>query len=554
MTEFHPMQQIRFLPFLVLCFAFVSSCPTVSAQEEKSPKKVKKEESSDVDALKKELDRLRKRVEGLEKSKKDDATPKEDPKEEKKDPKEVEGKEPEDRKEPPKKKENPLDKYSDEPGNTVETGPKENTLQSIILRKSKDLTIFGQARVRGEIRDNSDFDSSLSDRDEFALLRLRLGFQFKVREDLTVVAEFQDSRQFGGETMPASTARELETTDISLGFIEAHDVLIDGLNFRLGRQILSFGDERLVGAFDYNNFSNRFDALSVIYRISNTKYDVIPADTGADKLRIHSFLAVVDETNLNTDDAIFAGVYVTVDDWIPAGLVDAYYFLLNDSDNRAFTGENGRTGNLQIHTVGGRGKFWIEPFIVVFEGAYQFGEFADDDVSAFAISANLVYKAFTLPWTPRFVLTYNYATGDDDPTDGDRGTFNNLFPTNHKFYGATDLFAWQNMEHTQFRLQFFPTAKFTFFFDYHFFRLAEVRDFQFNGLQSPIRPDLSPRNNGRRGSQTVGHELDVTFKYRINDNVTLFGQYGHFFAGPYYRTTDSDTDVDFGQFSIIIDF
>ncbi|MDF1666152.1 MAG: alginate export family protein [Planctomycetota bacterium] len=443
------MSQRSLFPFLVLVFAFVSGCPTVSAQEEKSPKKVEKEEkeeSADVESLKNELERLRKRVEGLEKSKKDgdidakkaDKDPKandKDPKANDKDPKANE----KDSKKAAAAKQDPFNKYSGEPGNTVETGPAETTLQSIFLKNAKKLKIYGQARVRGEIKDNNtDIDSSLSDRDEFALLRVRLGFQFTVREDLTVVAEFQDSRQFGGESTPASTGRELESTDISLGFIEAHDLLVDGLNVRLGRQILNFGDERLVGAFEYNNFANRFDALSVIYRISDKKYDVIPTDTSADKLRIHSFLAIVDETNLNNDDAVFGGVYVTVDDWIPAGLMEAYYFLLNDSDNRAFTGENGRTGNLTVHTVGTRGKFWIEPFIVIFEGAYQFGEFADDDIKAYAVSANLIYKAFKLPWQPRFALTYNYASGDDDPTDGDRKTFNNLFPTNHLFYGVTD--------------------------------------------------------------------------------------------------------------------
>lgn len=548
------MSQRSLFPFLVLIFAFVSGCPIASAQEAKTPEKVEKTEkveTADVETLKKELDRLRKRVEGLEASKSEPKTePETDPKTVKKDSGDTKK-----AKDEKPTEDKPANKYSGELGNTVETGPAENTLQSILLKNAKKLTINGQVRVRGEIKDNNtDLDSSLSDRDEFALLRVRLGFQFKVREDLTVVAEFQDARQFGGESTPASTGRELESTDISLGFIEAHDLFVDGLNFRIGRQILNFGDERLVGAFEYNNFANRFDAISAIYRISNKKYDVIPTDTSADKLRIHSFLAIVEETNLNNDDAIFGGVYVTVDDWIPAGLIEAYYFLLNDSDNRAFTGENGRTGNLTIHTVGTRGKFWIEPFILLFEGAYQFGEFADDDIQAFAFSGNLIYKAFTLPWAPRFALTYNYASGDDDPTDGDRKTFNNLFPTNHLFYGNVDIFSWQNIENTQFRAQFFPAKNFTFFFDYHFFRLAETRDFQRNAGQRPIRPDLSPRTNGRRGSQTVGHELDFTFKYQINSNVTLFGQYGHFFAGPYYRTTDSDSDVDFGQLSLIVNF
>jgi hypothetical protein len=537
MSKFHRPFLCLFQIILLLLFL----APPLFGQEEATPKNSEKGEQRQVDpsikALKKELDRLKKRVNELEK-----------------DPKKGEDLEP--KKAPLKKEKKYRDSYQEE--TAPDSAPGESdSLNSIILNSAKRLKISGQIRSRGEIKNNvRDFDSGRSDEEEFALLRVRLGFRFEILDKLFATVELQDSRQYGSTVTPGnSTARERESIDLSLGFIEVHDVLIPGLNLRLGRQILSFGDERLVGAFEYNNFANRFDALSVIYRLTDLEDEgEIPVDTGGDKLRVHGFVSVLDETNTNSDDATFAGVYATVDDWITAGLVDAYYFLLNDTDERAFTGENGRTGNLRLHTAGSRIKLWLEPFILVLEGAYQAGSFADDDIQAFAASGTLIYKAFTLPWTPHFLISYNYASGDDDPTDNDRQTFRNLFPTNHLFYGVNDLFSWQNLENLQFRAKFFPNPDFTFFVDYHYFRLAEANDFHFNAGGVPIRADLSPRNSGRRASQTVGQELDVTFVYNINRSLSVFAQYGHFFAGPYYRSTSSDSDADFGQLSLTLNF
>ena len=47
--------------------------------------------------------------------------------------------------------------------------------------------------------------------------------------------------------------------------------------------------------------------------------------------------------------------------------------------------------------------------------------------------------------TPRLGLEYAYGSGDSDPTDGKHETFDNLFPTNHKFYGYMDFLSLQNL-------------------------------------------------------------------------------------------------------------
>ena len=54
-----------------------------------------------------------------------------------------------------------------------------------------------------------------------------------------------------------------------------------------------------------------------------------------------------------------------------------------------------------------------------------------------------------------------------DPADGDTDTFQNLFPTNHKFYGYADFFAWQNIHNPALQLKLTPSKTVSLQADYH---------------------------------------------------------------------------------------
>jgi hypothetical protein len=90
------------------------------------------------------------------------------------------------------------------------------------------------------------------------------------------------------------------------------------------------------------------------------------------------------------------------------------------------------------------------------EFAYQVGTVRGLDLNAFAGTAGVGYNWLEVPRQPRLYAELNYASGDDSPansaggvTGGSIHTFQNLFPTNHFFYGIMDNFAWQNMENVK---------------------------------------------------------------------------------------------------------
>lgn len=93
---------------------------------------------------------------------------------------------------------------------------------------------------------------------------------------------------------------------------------------------------------------------------------------------------------------------------------------------------------------------------------------------------------------PRIYLEYSFAAGDDDPTDSDSETFQNLFASNHPFYGYMDLFSWQNIHELAAGVKCTPVKNLTAEIYGHSFWLANTNDswYRANGL-TVVRP-LTP--------------------------------------------------------------
>jgi hypothetical protein len=139
---------------------------------------------------------------------------------------------------------------------------------------------------------------------------------------------------------------------------------------------------------------------------------------------------------------------------------------------------------------------------------------------------------FANAWAaPRVGLEYAYASGG--PTNGTHNTFENLFPTNHKFYGYMDFFSLQNIQDARAILQLRPHPRLSVAIEGHGFWLADTRDSFYNvgGVA---------RATGGYGihanfSNFVGTELDVISGYAVTRFAQLEVGYGHFFVGDYVQ-------------------
>jgi hypothetical protein len=133
--------------------------------------------------------------------------------------------------------------------------------------------------------------------------------------------------------------------------------------------------------------------------------------------------------------------------------------------------------------------------------------------------------------TPRLGFEYDYSSGDDNPNDGTHGTFDNLFPTNHKFYGYMDFVSLQNIQDVRGIFQLKPTPRSSVAIEGHGFWLANTSDFFYN-------INGAPRTTGGYGihptySSFLGTEIDVIAGYALTRFAQLEAGYGHFFTGDY---------------------
>jgi hypothetical protein len=185
--------------------------------------------------------------------------------------------------------------------------------------------------------------------------------------------------------------------------------------------------------------------------------------------------------------------------------------------------------------------------------AYQFGDVSGRDLSAFAGHSAVGYNWLTHPWKPRIGLQYNYSPGDSNAADSDIGTFQNLYPTNHLFYGYMDTTGWINMHKPQLNISISPTPKLKVMLDYHLYWNATNSDawYRVNGFTT-VRP-LNAAATGA-GSSFRGQEIDLTAIYKLNPHVGIMAGYSYFIAGDYLKATGAHSNAQFGYLQVQIDF
>ena len=220
---------------------------------------------------------------------------------------------------------------------------------------------------------------------------------------------------------------------------------------------------------------------------------------------------------------------------------DAYYFGREFHD-ASVTGENLAAGDLADRTIGVRMKGKALGFDYSAEAMFQNGHFAADRIDAYAWLASLGYT-FDAPLTPRIGVEFDYASGDHNPTDNRRNTFDPLFPFGHFYQGFADVFAFKNGKDLSFYLKANPVEKLSVQIDYHTFWLSARRDAWY-GPGNPTGTNLSGavirRNTAGTSDPRVGSELDLHARYAIGKFVKLWGGWSHFFPGGFVKTTPGE--------------
>jgi hypothetical protein len=440
----------------------------------------------------------------------------------------------------------------------------------------KSFDLGGQVRTRFESRNDfgvagqpgsMDFraDGAL-DENNYWLFRTKLHLGYKPVDWLGAYAEARDSFSVSDQRdLAPNDDWDLEPETDRLDLHQAYLTLGNPGRFpltaKVGRQELAYGDERLVGAFDWNNIGRVFDAAKLRYEQKGLWVDGFAG---------RQVIPRYDNFNQPNHYDWFWGAYASSDALVSWQETQLYFLGRNASGESPLSADRGdlvtRPSPRDIYTVGARMKSLpgkLNGWDYSVEAAGQFGRFQTLDQQAFAAHAGGGYTFADCDIKPRLGIEYNFASGDSDPSDDTHETFENLFPTNHKFYGYMDFFSWQNMHNVRFNSAIKPVKGLTISLDYHLFWLAETTDY-FYAVNGAPRSNAAPGSgmgyniNPGYGS-FAGSEIDLVATYALKTWASVQAGYGHFFTGDYVEESLSapgygSSDADWFYLQLAVNF
>jgi hypothetical protein len=387
----------------------------------------------------------------------------------------------------------------------------------------------GDFRVRLEDWSNFNFAAppGVSHDDSFVLTRFRAHGDVHLAEAARAFLEVKGA--YASDRNLPGGVRSIDEDKFELQQL-FFDIKIDlgldnPMNLRLGRQQLIFGAQRLVSPLPWANSLRTWDGFQAMQGFGD--WDVTAFGT--------AFVPVDPDGIGNASrDQLFYGVYAKrVIPGTPGGL--ELYALRNQWEGRAF---NGSVGQDRRWTLGLR-KWapFAERADYEIELSYQTGKTGIDDVSAWSFASQLGYKALDNE-TLRLWAGLDWASGDGSP-GGDVGTFNQLYPLGHAYFGIADVIGRQNIVDTSIGATWKAAPKLGVTFAAHSFWVDSTSDAIYNPGGGVVRA------GGTFQSSDVGYETDVTAKYGLARHLTIDAGYGHFFAGDAIKESGPSENIDF---------
>lgn len=387
------------------------------------------------------------------------------------------------------------------------------------------LQLSGEVRLRFE--DDNGFDVKgyrPGTTDTFLLSRLMLDADLQLSPRHRVFLELRDARETGsrlGDDDFAGSNPFTDPLDIRQLYYQGDALGGSILGVRLGRQQISYGDQRVFGPGQWGNTGRwywdaalvnlkggRLDADLWVGRPVRNRPDVWP--------------------NRPANEPVVAVAYVRV-----LGLplrLDLFAVGKRD-DSGAVRGEAG-PGDLGSYSLGFQGEGSWRALDVSLTAVGQRGRWGADDIRAAGSSAMLGVR-FDCAWQPRLRAVWTWGSGDGDPGDGVHGTFDGVIGgADIAFYGYLNLFYWANLHDRELQLLLRPTPQLDLHLNAHSFALAEARDGWYSTSLGVQRRDAT----GASGT-ALGTELDFRVVYRLRPDLELMAGGGYFWPGSFVERT-----------------
>jgi hypothetical protein len=363
--------------------------------------------------------------------------------------------------------------------------------------------------------------------------------------------EFLDARQLGSDLATGVNNTHVDEADLIQGYLAWSDqnFLHSGLGTEItaGRQTLNFGSRRLIARNAMRNTINSFDGLRFrVVDYGNWQFNAFV--TMPVNRYPSSATAILDgEHDFDTADGKtgFSGGFFEMYNISFGVNAEMYLYHLDEGDSA-----KSQTRNRRYFTPGGR--LYIKPakgdVDFQLETIGQFGTIHTSATNNKALQHEAWYQHVDLGytvdmnWKPRFAVLYDYASGDENPTDGNDERFDTLYGARRFEFGATGIygaFARSNINSPGYNVGFSPLSNVQVGLNHRFYWLAEKKDaWTTSGLS-----DAKGKTD-----DYIGHQIELTSRWDVNSSLNFETGWAHLFKGEFAKNAPKapDTqDVDY---------
>ncbi len=399
------------------------------------------------------------------------------------------------------------------------------------------LSLGGEARLRYEYYNNLRWNPDSPDKDGYFLQRYLLHADLHMGEAVRVFGQLQSSLadwRAGG-----ARPTDVDRLDVHQFFADFRVPLgddDDSLTFRLGRQELLYGSQRLVSTRESPNIRRSFDAARVLAKLGDWNIDAFIARPVEDDR------GTFNDSGQTSSD--FWGVYATGPaPWAGGTNVDLYYLGLRKPNATFAAG----TADELRHSVGSRVFGKSGSWDYNFEGVIQWGTFGDRDILAWTLASDTGYTFQDVVFTPRAGLCADVISGNTSSSSASRlSTFNPLFPRG-AYFGESAIIGPQNLIDIHPALDLKLTTAVKLSLDWDFFWRYGTGDGIYDSGGNVLR-------GAGGGGRYIGSQPSVALEWAVGRHTTINAAYAHFFAGEFIRNSGPSADVDYVSFWVVYRF
>ncbi|MEG1644101.1 MAG: alginate export family protein [Bacteroidales bacterium] len=392
-----------------------------------------------------------------------------------------------------------------------------------------ELTIYGEYRPRAEVR--SGYSQPLSKDlapDLLMMQRVRLGIDYKYKQLIRTKLTIEDARVFGeADQKGAAINNEVKTPNTFIYEAWAELILPKGISLRIGRQSISYDDQRLFSVNDWGNTGSAHDLALLLF-----KYKGFNANLGYAYNNSQSN-PLTSDYNYGTTSFYKNMAYL----WLSQKLgektgLKITAIAVSTGFQHSKKDEEGKDvyENKYKFTYGGNVEFNKKdlPF-GLYATAYGQSGYTNKGIKigAYMCALKLNYKIIE-PLTLFVGVDYYSGTSMSQSAD-ETNTYTGLYGSNHRFNGSMDYWTVATLPkggciNPYASLQYKICDKVGLIGSYHYFSLAQ--------------------NIKSSSSKNLGHEIDFDISYKFCKIATIKGGWSCYFKSDLTNIVRGVTGVE----------